>query len=422
MRVCAFRKNEFFLVLGSHSTHLRTSSSLAIKRYEDIMAHDTPKSHTVSWERCVIPQSGLFSFVSFWDPSSEFNMRIALTLGIIVVAVVALICVLAFFRKNKSTSLIVDMDDSKFITSILQRSKELHVRFDIVCTRPNLKHRHLQAHCRSIPQEGHVVIDAIQRNSAQKASCLEDIPEEIPVIVMSLAAGSIPAGWDDAPVDVYFQLSQQGQSMLYHFASFVRSIKQYNQGTQMELIMPSVLLDSLQKEAIRIEPTAGMIALTSLWFFPAGFSVLPKQVANLGKAQATYRPEGNSDFRICSISANRTRLRFLDDVLKDLPTQMEEGTQVVMLLAINVSPQNNERMLLWLKATCVAVLPCAEQDCLDVKFAFSHWQHITKRSDVIDWHPASDSERIPPILHWILSASAATPEVERYLDVEQQAG
>ncbi len=382
------------------------------------MVQNASTSRNGFWERCKFPQTGLFSFISFWDPSSEFNMRIGITFAIIIAAVLLLVCVLAFFRK-KQAPLLVDMDDSEFIASILQRAKELHVRFDLVCTRPHLKHRHLQAHCRTIPKEGHVVVDAIQRNSAQNASCLEDIAEEIPVIGMSLAAGSIATGWDQAPVDVYFQISQQGKGMLYHFSSFVRSIEQTRSGTLVHVIMPSVLLDSLQKEAIRIEPDADMIALTSLWFFPALPQRLPPKVSTLGKAQATFRPEGNSDFRICSISANRIRLRFLKDVVAELPTPMEEGTQIVLLLAINVAPEKNERMLLWVKGTCIAVLPCAEPDCMDVKFAFSHWQHITKRSDCIEWHPASDTDRIPPILHWILSASASAPDTKPYLDISE---
>ncbi len=335
--------------------------------------------------------------ISFWSPTSKPTIEIAQTLGTIVVVALILVFVVAKIRKFKSEPLLMSLDDAAFIDSILLRAAEKEIRFDLICTRSGLTHRHLQGYCR-IPDE--------QTNNGE--SCRDD---NIPNIILDLHPGSVANGWDAAPIDVYIQISQKDTCTLYHFASFVCSITQKIDGTVMEIIRPSILSDSKAKDTVRIEPTPEMIALSSLWFYNSKDTILPQNVPKLGPPHAIYKP-GNSDFLTVSISASSIRLRFLRDTIDEMELPLKKGHQICMLLAINTHQERGGKILLWLKGVCTGFAPCVDRECLDALFSFTHWQQIFQRSDKIEWYPATDTDRVPPLMHWILHAEQETEEIK----------
>ncbi len=331
------------------------------------------------------------SLPQLWSPTSKPTFAMAEIFAIILVVVFVLLFIISRIRKNAPNELMMELDDAEFINSILLRVAETQTRLDIICTRQGLEHRHLQGYCR------------ISDNHFNQNSPSYD-PDQTSNIIMDIHAGGIVTGWDDAPVDIYFQLSQNDQCTLYHFASFVSKIRKKGPRTILEIIRPSILSDSKAKETVQIEPPHDMIALASAWFYNTSTPVLPRSISKLGKSHAMFRPTGNSDFRVISISASGIRLRFLRDVLEDLEKPLKKGHQICLLLAINTGDEKDERMLLWVKGSCAGFAPCLDNDCLDAIFSFTHWQQIRAKSDEIKWYPATDTDRVPPLMHWIMHA------------------
>ncbi len=331
-----------------------------------------------------------FAAITFWNPTSKPTMEIAQTLGLIILAAVLLVFVISKVRRLQSEPLLMSLDDEAFINSILLRAAEQEIRFDLICTRSGLAHRHLQGFCR-IPEDQNI----------DDKSCRND---NAPNIILDLHAGGIATGWDTAPIDVYLQLTHNDASTLYHFASFVCSIYNKGGGTVMEIIRPSILSDSKAKDTVCIEPPPEMIALSYIWFYHSSTTILPQSVSSLGRPQAVFRPTGNSDFRVINISASSIRLRYLRDTLDAMENPLKKGHQICMLLAINTPQEKDGRMLLWVKGVCIGFAPCNDNECLDAIFSFTHWQQICERSDEIKWYPATDTDRVPPLMHWIMHA------------------
>ncbi len=336
-----------------------------------------------------------------WTPTSKPTFEIAEIFAIIIAAVFVLLFIVSRLKRGKSDELLMALDDEGFIDSILLRAAETQIRFDLICTRPGLEHRHLQGYCR------------VSENVHQKpqASCS---PEDLPNIVIDVHAGGIVTGWDDAPVDVYFQLEQNDVCTLYHFASFVCKIRKKGTRTILEIIRPSILSDSKAKDTVRIEPTPEMIALASAWFYTTEAIVLPRSVTKLGKGHAVFRPSGGSDFRIISISSSTIRMRFLRDMIDEMDPTLKKGHQICMLLAVNTEQESEGRMLLWLKGVCSGFAPVLDEDCLDAIFSFTHWQQIREKSDEIKWYPATDTDRVPPLMHWIMHAGDKQPKSDKF--------
>ncbi len=341
--------------------------------------------------------------LSFWAPTSKPTVEITKILAIIVAVALILVYVVSKIRKIKSEPLLMSLDDAAFIDSILLRAAEQEIRFDLICTRSGLIHRHLQGYSR-IPDD----------QNPNDGSCRDD---NVPNIYLDLHADGIATGWDGAPVDVYIQISQKDTCTLYHFASFVCSIHQKRGHTVMEIMRPSILSDSKAKDTVRIEPTPEMIALSSVWFYNQPNTILPQSVTALGPPQAIYKP-GNSDFLTVSISASNIRLRFLRDTLDEMEHSLKKGHQICMLLAINTHQEQGGKILLWLKGICTGFAPCLDRECLDALFSFTHWQQIFKRSDTIKWYPATDTDRVPPLMHWILHAEHETEDSENIEEIK----
>ncbi len=338
--------------------------------------------------------------LTFWAPTSKPTMEIAQTLAIIVAVALALVFIVSKIRKMKSEPLFMSLDDAAFIDSILQRAAEQEVRFDLICTRTGLEHRHLQGYCS---------IDIEDKNGSDE-SCRND---NAPNIVFDLHAGSVATGWDAAPIDVYFQLTHNDACTVYHFASFVCSIQKKRGSTVMEIIRPSILSDSMAKDTVRIEPQPEMIALSYIWFYHTSNMVLPQNVSSLGRPQAVFRPSGNSHFLVVSIAACRMRLRFLRDTLDAMDHSLKKGHQICMLLAINTPQESSGKILLWVKAVCVGFAPCVDMEYLDAIFSFTHWQQIYQSSDKIEWFPATNANSVPPLMHWIMHAEQEVEEAEK---------
>ncbi len=337
------------------------------------------------------PENVMPSMIVFWSPTSKVTPDIMQTVAIIIAVVLILLFIVARLRKLKSDPpLMMALDDEAFINIVLEHAVNQKVRFDLICTRPGLEHRHLQGYCH---------IDSCI--SQVSGSCRKD---DAPNIIIQLNAESVATGWDTAPVEVYFQISLNKICTLYHFASFVCSIHQTNGGTTMEIIRPSILSDSKAKDTVRIEPKEETIALSSIWFYHTEETILPQSIASLGQAQAAFRPTGNSDFRIISISASGIRLRFLRDTLDEMEHALKRGHQMCMLLAINTEQERTGKILLWLKGICKGFIPCTDNECLDAIFSFTHWQQIRDRRENIQWYPATDTDRVPPLMHWIMHA------------------
>ncbi len=332
------------------------------------------------------------SLPQMWTPSSKPTLHMAQILAMIIGAVLLLLFIISKFRKNNDDGLIMELDDDGFIEAILLNTAETQTRFDIICTRQGIEHRHLQGYCR------------ISENPDLTKKLSFDELDSLPSLVLDIHDGGVVTGWDEAPIDVYFQLTQQDVSTLYHFASFVTKVRKKGSRTILEIIRPSILSDSKAKDTVRIEPTPEMIALASAWFYDTAATVLPRSVTKLGKSHAAYRPQGNSDFRVVSITASGIRLRFLRDLLEEMESPIKKGHQLCLLIAINTGQEQESRILLWLKGTCTGFAPCLDPECLDALFSFTHWQQICQRSDEIKWYPATDTDRVPPLMHWIMNA------------------
>ncbi len=362
--------------------------------------------------------------LSFWSPASAINTY---ALYVVAVLLVILPFVLFYFSKKRKNapeeSFDFKLDNDDFINVILQRAKDVQVPFDLVCTRACLTRRHLVSF--SVPSAAEKAAMEAEKSSETenkkrmrssdvaaaiaRAQTKKDTKDESPYITLLIPNTKMVQEWAGAPVDVYFQLTQKEQSTLYHFASFVHRIFTENGQTYMEIIRPSILSDSQAKEFVRIEPSPEMVALASVWMFPKESHMLPRQVKQLGKIFGTLRPaEGNSDFRIINISACGIRLRFVREDLEKLPFAVEKKVEMCMLLVVNTPQEQTKRLLLWLKAECKGLAPCGDKDCVDVRFSFTNWQQILERNEDISWVAATDSDRVPPLMHWIMNTDAPT--------------
>ncbi len=360
--------------------------------------------------------------LSFWSPTSQIN-----TYALYIVAAILIILpfVLFYFSKKRKEapeeSFDFKLDNDDFINVILQRAKDVQVPFDLVSTRASLTRRHLVSF--SVPSaaekaamEAELAAESEKKKRLRssdvaaaiaKASDKKEKKEESPYITLLIPNTKLVQEWAGAPVDVYFQLTQKEQSTLYHFASFVHRIFTELGQTYMEIIRPSILSDSQAKEFVRIEPSPETVALASVWMFPKDSNMLPRQSKDLGKIFGTLRPaEGNSDFRIINISACGMRLRFVREDLETLAFPVEKKMEMCMLLVVNTPQEQAKRLLLWLRAECKGLAPCGDKDCVDVRFSFTHWQQIIERKEDISWTEATDSDRVPPLMHWIMNTDA----------------
>ncbi len=361
-----------------------------------------------------------FPVISFWSPTTELNHYAFYILAVFLIFIPLVLFYISKKRKKSPEERFdFELDNDDFIHVVLERAKELHVPFDLVCTRQCITRRHITSF--SVPSAAEKAamelantesgtnkkrmrssdVAASIRNSRGKKTEKKD---ESPYLTLLIPNASVAQDWNGAPVDVYLQLTHKEQCTLYHFASFVHRVFTEGGQTYMEIMRPSILSDSQAKEFVRIEPSPDTVALSSVWMFPKQSHMLPRQSRDLGKIFGTLRPaEGNSDFRIINISACGTRLRFVREDLETLPFTVEKGIEMCMLLVVNTPQEQSKRLLLWLKAECKGLAPCGDKDCVDVRFSFTHWQQILERKEDIVWVAATDSDRIPPLMHWIMN-------------------
>ncbi len=335
-----------------------------------------------------------------------------------VIGIVLLILplVLYFVARNKKISkeecFDFTLDRDGVIKQLLQKARENHVHFDLVCTRLGIKQRHLQAyHVIDDKEEGEIIkflgddyLPPKNTQSDGEKKCPD--PIQYSYMILHVPEGNVTAGWDDAPIEVYFQLTSRGQGTLYHFASFVQKIFSIGTKNYLLIIFPSILSNSQSKEEVRIEPLPENIEIASIWMYPKFSYFLPKQMAELGESMGTFTPTGASDFRIVNISATGTRLRFVADDLKKLPFTIEKHMEACLYLSVKTNHEHSQRMTLWLKCECKGLAPCADVQCVDVRFNFTNWEQITEQSSEINWKVATDYERVPPILHWIMTCAS----------------
>ncbi len=330
--------------------------------------------------------------------------------------------ILYFLAKNKKVSKAecfdFTLDCDGVIKNLLQKARETNVHFNLVCTRTGIKQRHIDAHyIHDDKEEGEIIKflgnDYVHPNNSQGSNTAQSSSEPMQYsnIILYVPEGNIVNGWDDAPIEVYFQLTSRGQGTLYHFASFVQKIFSVNGKHYLLIIYPSVLSNSQSKEEVRVEPLPENIAAASIWFYPKYSHFQPEHTSGLGKALGTFTPNGASDLRIVNISATGTRLRFVADDFKKLSFSVEKYVEAVLFLSVKTTHENSQRMTLWLKCECKGLAPCADSQCVDVRFNFTHWVQVFEKTNDIQWKTATDYERVPPILHWIMSSSSASKKV-----------
>ncbi len=339
-----------------------------------------------------------------WEPTSSLTGPYLMYVCVLAVVVLAISFVLVSrLRKNQKgdENYAFEVDPDTVITNILERAIELETKFDLVCTRASLKQKHIQCYglAMSQPVGQEMPADAKDEGMQEgKKPCN-------PYLTLRLVPGSLPQGWNDAPIDVYLQLVQNGQGTLYHFPSFVCKITQKGDETYVVIRRPSVLGNSQSREEVRIEPEPSAVALASAWLYARESHMLPDKVHGLGKPFGVFRPEGDSDFRIVNISACGIRLRFLQDEVEKLPFAVEKFMELCLFLAVKTPHEKNNRLMLWLKAECKGLAPCTDPDCVDVRFSFTHWQQVYERSENIAWNEAVVATRVPPVMHWIMNSA-----------------
>ncbi len=342
--------------------------------------------------------------LSFWTPTPMTTTYIIYVSILAVVVFTISFLLVRRAKKNNATekSLSFEVDPDEFITSILDRAVEMQVKIDLVCTRPSLKQKHIQSfiireNMQAVTQEAPDAMD--DEKAKQKKEAIS------PYLTLRLVDGSIPTGWEQAPIDVYLQLVQNGQGTLYHFASFVCKVMKRGDEVYMTINRPSILGDSQSREEVRIEPTQDAIALASVWLYGKDSNMLPDKVKALGKSFGVFRPEGDSDFRIINISACGVRLRFVQEDIEKLPFKVEKRMEMCLFLAVNTPQEKSNRMLVWIKAECKGLAPCTEDDCVDVRFSFTQWQQIYEKSEDIVWVEVALTHSVPPIMHWIMNSA-----------------
>ncbi len=344
---------------------------------------------------------GLGSFALFWNPTpmtTTYLIYVAVLIVVVLGISFVLVSRLKKTGKDKE-SFNFELDPDAIVANILDRAVEMEAKFDLVCTRPSLRQKHIQ---------GFGIVDVSATHSLPSPSPKETDGKEKscnPYITLRLAPHSIPDGWDKAPIDVYLQLVQNGQGTLYHFATFVCKVVQKGNETLMVINRPSILGDSQSREEVRIEPAPGAVALASAWLYARDSQMLPDKVQGLGKAFGVFRPEGDSDFRIINISACGIRLRFLQDDIDKLHFSLEKHMELCLFMAVNTPQEKSNRLMLWLKAECKGLAPCTDDDCVDVRFSFTHWQQIYERNENIAWNEATLKDRVPPVMHWIMNSA-----------------
>ncbi len=366
--------------------------------------------HVLSQDSCVpsprwsMYSSGAVGLEALWSPT-PMTQTILMYICVMAVVVLAISIVWAAkMRKGqgKEQDFSFEVDPDQIVANILDRAVELNAKFDLVCTRASLKQKHIQCHGIAEMHPSNMPTTHDEDASTDKD---KDKKPRNPYLTLRLVPGSLPQGWDHAPIDVYLQLVQNGQGTLYHFASFVCKIVE--QGAEKFIIIqrPSILGNSQSREEVRIEPAPGSVALASAWLYAKDSKVLPDKVQGLGKAFGVFRPEGDSDFRIINISACGIRLRFLQDDIEKLPFALERFMELGLFLVVNTEQEKSNRLYLWLKAECKGLAPCTDADCVDVRFSFTHWQQIYERSEDIHWKEATLKDRVPPVMHWIMHSA-----------------
>ncbi len=343
----------------------------------------------------------------FWSPQSALDNTNYTWFALIFVVLFIVFYILGKFKKTKTDPLLVTLDNNDFIDVILQRCAESGTRFDVLCSRQGLLQKHVQGYCRltlSTAPNDNATPEQKEKfaKSRPEIKGEKDNKDAVPILTLELQQGSMPVGWDNAPVDIYFQLTIKGVTSYYHFASFVHRVGIDGSNMYLEIIRPSILSDTQTQDALRVEPTPEMVAMASVWLFPSSPLFMPTEISTLKQAHAMFKPEGDSDFHIVYISANGIRLRFVRDHMETLPCHFEKNGQACLLLVLNSQDQVLGRIPLWLKATCLGFSPSDDKECIDARFSFTHWEQISKRSSQIHWFPATDKDTVPPLMHWIM--------------------
>ncbi len=337
--------------------------------------------------------------------------------------------ILFFFARNKKRAqeecFDFTLDNDGVIKQVLCKAREKGVHFDLICTRLGIKQRHLTVYYIPDSKEEGMVYKYLEEmgdpyfSSSEASDLIDQVGKGETKICSSqdqfaysymflyIPEGNITAGWDDAPIDVYFELKVHGQSTLYHFASFVQKIFMVGGKSYIQIIHPTVLSDSQSKEEVRIEPEPETIEVSSVWMYPKYSHFLPKQMSELGKAMASSHADGKSNFSIVNISATGARLRFLKEDLEKLPFTVEKHVEACFFVSVKTTHERSKRMMLWLMCECKGLVASSDKEYMDVRFTFTHWEQIFEQSSSITWKAATDFHRVPPILHWIMANSSS---------------
>ncbi len=358
--------------------------------------------------RWAMYSSGASGLEVLWSPT-PMTQTILMYICVLTVVVLAVSFVwVSKIRKGqaKGKDFSFEVDPDQIVANVLDKAIEISSKFDLVCTRSALKQKHIQCHGIAEMHSNHAAFSKTEeKDDHDDISDSQDKKPRNPYLTLRMVPGSISEGWDNAPIDVYLQLVQNGQGTLYHFPSFVCKIVNHGGESFMIIQRPSILGDSQAREEVRIEPSPGSVALASAWLYPKDNAMLPDKVSGLGKAFGVFRPEGDSDFRIINISACGIRLRFVRDDIEKLSFAVEKKMELCLFLVVNTQQEKSNRLFLWLKAECKGLAPCTDDDCVDVRFSFTHWQQIYERSEDIIWKEATIKDRVPPVMHWIMHSA-----------------
>ncbi len=350
--------------------------------------------------------------------ASKTSEVVLYIVGAILLCIPLLLYILSKFKKVEEEECFnFTLDSDGVVKQVLFKAKENQAHFDLVCTRLGIKQRHIEAFFIPNEQEEGMVLHYLEENSdpnlkpadqhSDEKICSSQEQFSYSYVILYIPEGNVTVGWDDAPIEVYFELNARGQGTLYHFASFVQKIFKIGGKTYLQIIHPTVLSDSQSKEEVRIEPEPDTIEVASIWLYPKYSHFLPAKMSELGKAMGTFHPDGDSDFRIINISATGARVRFLRDDLEKLPFDVEKHVEACLFLSIKTTHERSKRMMLWLMCECKGLAPCQDEDCVDVRFTFTHWEQIFEQTSNIQWKTATNVHRVPPLLHWLMASTSA---------------
>lgn len=318
-----------------------------------------------------------------WSPQNTLSPEFMWIAGGLLLAVALLLTVLHRKQRKTETALTL-LEDPNFISDIFNNCADQRLRVSITCSRNALSSTQTMGHLKT-PEEGEL--------HSPLTFVLSDAPKA--------------EEWAEAPVDLYFHFTVDGEKTFYHFSSFTQSIEQKDGAWQMTVARPSVLTNNQRREFVRVEPPVGIVEAITAWPLPQGpLLTLPTMAHDLGKPPFAFRPPRVVLLEMMDISAGGMRIRLPVAQIRAKQVRCAPGVRFILLLAVDAQRADGGHQMLWVTATVRRAVLTPDKIHAELGLQYTHWAPAASLTDPIHWEPVEADGEVPFLLRWVSRVNA----------------